>query len=163
MAAIAGTEQPFQAFLDAHSEAVVVFLRGLVGWSEVDDCAQETYLAALRAYPGFDGRNPRAWIFRIARNKAIDNTRARQRRPDPANSDGAPAVDPGVPAELRGTIWSAVARLPEAQRSALVLRFAVDLPYRAIGETLDCSEAAARQRVASALSKLRGDPTMKEV
>lgn len=162
MAAIAGPEQPFQAFLDEHSEAVVVFLRGLLGPHEAEDCAQETFLAALRAFPRFDGRNPKAWILTIARNKAIDSARAGQRRPETLNANHARVADPASSAGLGGGIWSAVSRLPESQRSALVLRFALDLRYRDIGAALECSEAAARQRVASALSALRADPTTKE-
>ena len=161
MAAIAGAAQPFQAFLDEHREAVVIFLRGLVGPDEAEDCAQETFLAALRAFPRFDGRNPKAWILTIARNKAVDSARARSRRAEACGELSASA-DPAAPAPMRGAIWSAVSRLPEAQRAALVMRFALDLRYREIGAALDCSEAAARQRVAAALTALRADAPPRE-
>ena len=70
-----GPTQPFQAFLDEHAETVGAFLRGLVGPDDAEDCAQETFIAALGAYPRFDGRNGRAWVLTIARNKAIDHVR----------------------------------------------------------------------------------------
>ena len=52
-------------------------------------------------------------------------------------------------------IWAAVAELPAGQRAAVVLRFAVDLRYREVGEAMGTSEEAARQSVHEALKKLR--------
>jgi RNA polymerase sigma-70 factor (ECF subfamily) len=48
-----------------------------------------------------------------------------------------------------------VAELPPSQRAAVVLRFAVDLRYRDVGEALGTSEEAARRNVHEALKKLR--------
>ncbi|MGI8585098.1 MAG: RNA polymerase sigma factor, partial [Thermoleophilaceae bacterium] len=76
---------PFQAFLDEHRSAVLAFLLATVGPVEADDCFQETFLAALRAYPDLrDGRNLRGWVMTIAHRKAIDAVRARARRPVPS-------------------------------------------------------------------------------
>jgi RNA polymerase sigma factor (sigma-70 family) len=160
---------PFQALIDEHREPVLAFLRGYVGALDAEDCLQETFLAALRAYPPADARNLRGWIFRIAHNKAIDHHRARTRAPQPAGQpeeldvaavDSAPRWLGGGPADggtngRDSTIWSAVAELPEGQRAAVILRFAVDLRYREIGAALDCSEEAARRRVHDGLRKLR--------
>ena len=148
---------PFQAFLDEHREPVLAFLRAMVGPSDADDCFQETFLAALRAYRRMDGRHPRAWVMTIARRKAIDHHRARVRRPEPRGElpeTAADGADPGA-AALDGDIWTAVDTLPAAQRAAIALRYAADLPYREIAATLDCSEEAARRRVADALKTLR--------
>ncbi len=152
---MAASRQPFQAFYDEHHEGVVVFLRGLVGPVDADDCAQEAFLSALRAFPRFDGANPRAWILTIARNKAIDQRRARGRASEPIAEGIADGSSSGPVAAGESEIWGAVSALPEGQRSALVLRFALDLRYRDIGRTLGCSEAAARQRVRSGLRALR--------
>jgi RNA polymerase sigma factor (sigma-70 family) len=48
-----------------------------------------------------------------------------------------------------------VADLPPSQRAAVVLRFAVDLRYREVGEALGTSEEGARQNVHEGLKKLR--------
>jgi RNA polymerase sigma factor (sigma-70 family) len=159
---------PFQALIDEHRRPVLSFLRGIVGPHDAEDCLQETFLAALRAYPPADSRNLRGWIFRIAHNKAVDHHRDRSRAPAPAGEPelldaAAPA---GAPAWLGGgreegmasrdsMIWSAVAELPEGQRAAVILRFAVDLRYGEIGAALECSEDAARRRVHDGLRKLR--------
>jgi RNA polymerase sigma factor (sigma-70 family) len=152
------TKPPFQRFLDEHREPVLAFLRALVGPVEADDCFQETFLAAMRGYDRMDGRHPRAWVMTIARSKAIDHHRARVRRPEPRD-DVAETVAPesaaGGVGDLDGEVWSAVADLSESQREAVALRYAADLPYREIGAALDCSEEAARRRVADGLAALR--------
>lgn len=131
------------------------FLRAMVGPSDADDCFQETFLAALRAYPRAEGRNLRAWVLTIARRKAIDHHRARARRPEPV-ADPPEVAAPDAHAELDGgEVWARAAELSNGQRAALALRFAADLPYREIGVALGTSEAAARRRVHDGLEALR--------
>ena len=75
---------PFQALLDEHRADVYRFCAASAGPGEADDCFQETWIAALRAYPKLRrGDNLRAWLFRIAQNKAIDLHRSRSRRAVP--------------------------------------------------------------------------------
>ena len=144
----------FQAFVEEHGGPVLGFLRTMVGPADAEDCFQETFVAALRAYPDAEGENMRAWVMTIARNKAIDHHRARARRPrpipDPEAFVGAAELD-GL-----GEMWAQAADLSANQRAALALRFAADLPYREIGAALGCSEAAARRRVHDGLEVLRG-------
>ena len=157
---------PFQAFLDEHRGPVMAFLRTMVGPADADDCFQETFLAALRAYPSVRGRNMRSWVLTIARNKAIDHHRAVARRADPVADPDAGVVEDALDGldGLDGELWGRVANLPNGQRAAIALRFAADLPYREIGEALECSEAAARRRVHDGLAALRAgiETTTKE-
>ena len=148
---------PFQQFLDAHRRPVLAFLRAMVGHDDAEDCFQETFIAALRAYDRMDGAHPRAWVMTIARRKAIDHHRARARRPEPSETVPelpAPAEN-GRLGDLDGAVWAAVAGLGEAQRAAIALRYAGDLGYREISVALDISEEAARKRVSDALRALR--------
>ncbi|MFL5869972.1 MAG: RNA polymerase sigma factor [Solirubrobacterales bacterium] len=145
---------PFQRFLDQHAEAVLSFLRAMVGPDEADDCFQETFLAAMRAYPRMDGRYPRAWVMTIARRKAIDHHRSRARRPEP-RGDLPEVASPDHADDGEAEVWSAVAELTQAQRAAIALRFAADLQYREIAAALEISEEAARRRVADGLKQLR--------
>ncbi len=157
---------PFQAFLDEHLEPVRGFLRGMVGPGDAEDCLQDTFLAALRAYPRAEAGNLRAWIFTIARRKAIDHHRSSSREAKPV-ADPAELIDRRDAADAdsrdaalgmtprHSAIWAAVADLPAGQRAAVVLRFAVDLRYREVGEALGTSEEAARRNVHEALKKLR--------
>ena len=78
------TPPPFQRFLDEQRDAVWRFLVAAVGRDAADDCFQETFLAALRAYPKLrDASNLRAWVLTIAHRKAIDHHRARRRGAGP--------------------------------------------------------------------------------
>jgi RNA polymerase sigma factor (sigma-70 family) len=154
---------PFQAFIDEHARPVLSYLRATVGPVDADDCFQETFLSALRAYSRLDGANPRAWVLTIARRKAIDHHRARTRRPEP-RAELPEAVAAGGKEAGRGVggagswqegLWRQVATLPPKQRHAVALRFAADLSYRDVGVALDCSEDAARRNVHEGLKKLR--------
>ena len=73
---------PFQTVLEEYREDVLRFVIATVGRNEADDVFQETFLAALRAYPRLRrADNLRGWLLKIAHNKAIDAHRARQRAP----------------------------------------------------------------------------------
>ena len=151
---------PFQALIDAHARAVAGFLRGMLPANDVDDALQETFVAALRGYPSFDGASPRAWLLTIARRKAIDERRASARRPVALGEpEEMPAVESAESRVDGEALWHAVGGLPPKQRAAIVLRYALDLRYREVGEALDCSEAAARRSVHEGIRSLRGSMT----
>lgn len=148
---------PFQRFLDEHREAVWRFLVYSVGRAEADDCFQETFISALRAYPRLRrGSNLRAWVLTIAQRKALDAHRARARRAvpvaEPAFIDARETASPGVHDEH---LWHAVHELPARQRSAVLLRYVADLPHREIAQAIGCSEEAARRSLHEGLQKLR--------
>ena len=145
---------PFQAFLDEHREAVYRFVVALVGREEAEDCFQETFLAALKAYPRLrTGSNLRAWVLTIAHRKAIDAHRARRRRPQPSASLPDRAAEPSGDAEPE--VWRRVRALPPKQRAAVFLRYVGDLPYREVARIVGSSEAAARQSVRAGLASMR--------
>lgn len=150
---------PFQQLLDRHRGDVLGFLIATVGPQDAEDCFQETFLAALRAYPRLEHqRNLRSWLMTIAHRKAIDHHRARKQEPAAAATEDAAGVATPLAASVNGSdpgLWQAVAELPPKQRSAVMLRFAADLPYRDIGERIDCSEDAARRNVHEGVKRLR--------
>jgi RNA polymerase sigma factor (sigma-70 family) len=134
------------------------YLTALVGPDRADDCFQETFLAALRAYPRLrPGANLRAWVLTIAARKAIDDGRGRARRPVPVRDlperTALPASD-GEP-----ELWRAVRNLPPKQRDALVHRYVLDSSYREVGKALGCSEEAARANAQEARKRLRRELT----
>jgi RNA polymerase sigma factor (sigma-70 family) len=152
---------PFQEVLDRHRRDVHGFLVASVGPDDADDCFQETFIAALRAYPRLsDGSNLRGWLLTIAHRKAIDHHRAAKRRPAPvANLPERAAPDPSLDGQAQAPIWRAVAALPPKQRAAVALRYACDLRHREIGEAIGCSEEAARRSVHEGIKRLREDLT----
>src|SRR4051795_5240247 len=155
---------PFQLALDEHRDSLMRFLAATVGPQEADDCLQETLIAALRASPRLRrDSNVRAWLFTIARNKALDEHRARARRPVPvldvpeAGSGAGSVAGPGG-GDARGAdpeLWELVRELPAKQRAAVVLRYVNDFSHREVAAVLDCSEEAARRSLHEGLSKLR--------
>ncbi|HEX3510637.1 MAG TPA: RNA polymerase sigma factor [Solirubrobacteraceae bacterium] len=148
---------PFQRFLDEHRVAVWRFLVASVGPSDADDCFQETFISALRAYPklGRDS-NLRAWVLTIAHRKALDVYRARARHAVPVAEPEQFERDSQPPPAARDEeLWGAVEDLPQRQRSAVVLRFVGDLAHREIAAAIGCSEDAARRSLHEGLAKLR--------
>jgi len=150
---------PFQRLVDDHAIELHRFLVGCVGPDAAEDCLQETFMAALRAYPRLrHADNLRAWLYTIAHRKATDTVRVRARRPTTVALDGlTPAAEPSTaPAPLADDgLWSAVRELPAKQRAAVVHRYVLDLDYRQIAERMGTSEDAARQNVSAGLRRLR--------
>jgi RNA polymerase sigma factor (sigma-70 family) len=146
---------PFQTVLDDHSAAVMAILHGAVGRDGAEDCFQETFLAALRAYPKLeDARNLRGWLLTIAHRKAIDHHRARGRTPVPVAEPADLATADGIPEPDDG-LWAAVGALPPKQRAAVALRYGSDLPHNEIAAALGCSPEAARRSLHEGLKRLR--------
>jgi RNA polymerase sigma factor (sigma-70 family) len=147
---------PFQLALDQHRDSLARFLAATVGPHEAEDCLQETLIAALRAYPRLrEGSNVRAWLFTIARNKALDEHRARARRPVPVAEALEPRGAVALADEPDEELWSAVRSLPPKQRAAVVLRFVNDFSHRDVAAVLDCNEEAARRSLHEGLTRLR--------
>jgi RNA polymerase sigma factor (sigma-70 family) len=150
---------PFQRFLDDHRDDVWRYLVAAVGRTDADDCFQETFMAAMRAYPrlraGGTDHNLRAWVLTIAHRKALDTYRSRKRHAVPV--ENVPEVAHHDP-ELRDDgLWTQVRALPPKQRGAILLRYGADLSHAEIAEALDCSEEAARRSLHEGLKKLRAE------
>jgi RNA polymerase sigma factor (sigma-70 family) len=145
---------PFQTLLDDHAAEVLGVLRGAVGRSDAEDCFQETFLAALRAYPKLsDASNLRGWLLTIAHRKAIDHHRTNGRKPLPMADPPEIAVEDS---ELRDNrVWALVAELPPKQRAAVALRYGSDLPHAEIAAALGCSPEAARRSLHEGIKRLR--------
>ena len=150
---------PFQQLLEAHGRDVHRFLVATVGRDAADDCYQETWIAALRAYPRLrDASNLRGWILTVAHRKAIDHIRSRGRTAVPVAEvpDRPAGASASTPSELRdGELWALVRDLPNKQRTALALRYVADAAYPEISAVMGTSEEAARRNVHEGLKRLR--------
>jgi RNA polymerase sigma factor (sigma-70 family) len=155
-----GVQLPsFESLIDAHAAELHRFLVGLVGVNDAEDCLQETYMSALRAYPRLShGENLRAWLYTIAQRKATDTVRRRARRPTRGLDGVEPAVPPS-PDPADDGLWERVRELPAKQRAAVTHRFVLDLAYVEIGLRMGITEEAARQNVSAGLRRLRREVT----
>jgi RNA polymerase sigma factor (sigma-70 family) len=149
------TLPPFQQLLDAHGRDVHRFLIATVGRVDADDCYQETWLSALRAYPMLrDSSNLRGWLFTIAHRKAIDFARSSRRVvPTGAEPPERPAFDRYEQPDA--DLWASVRELPAKQRTAVAMRFVTDSAYSEISAAMGTSEEAARRNVHEGLTRLR--------
>jgi RNA polymerase sigma factor (sigma-70 family) len=146
---------PFEALIDAHAPELHRFLVAWVGPSDAEDCLQETFMSALRAYPRLrNADNLRAWLYTIAQRKATDLARRRSRRPTVA-LDGIEPPAAASPEPADDGLWGHVAALPAKQRAAVIQRYALDLAYAQIAVRMGTSEEAARQNVRAGLARLR--------
>ena len=145
---------PFQVLLQEHRADVYRFLVATAGPSEADDAFQETWIAALRAYPRLRrADNLRAWLFRIAQNKSIDAHRARGRRAVPVAT--VPERPYSPPDDEDSGIWGRLRELPTKQRTAVFCRSVLGMPYDELASLLESSEDAARRNVHEGLKRLR--------
>ena len=143
----------FGEVLERHEREIFAYALRLTGSrDDADDLYQETFLAAFRSWPPPRAGNERAWLYRIATNKAIDRVR-RSRRVVPLADLrlAAPERDGVTLADLR----TAVRALPTGQRAAFVLRKVEGRSYAEVADVLGCSQEAARARVAEAMKKLK--------
>jgi RNA polymerase sigma factor (sigma-70 family) len=153
--AVSSTVPPFQDFLEANRVPVYRFLTVAVGSNDADDCFQDTFLSALRAYPRVTrGERLDRWIMRIASRKAIDHHRARARHAVPT-SDPPAGVTPAVDTTRDDDVWDAIRSLPPRQRVAVVHRHVMDRPYAEIADLMGTSEENVRAHVYQGTKKLR--------
>jgi RNA polymerase sigma-70 factor (ECF subfamily) len=138
-----------------------------------EDVTQQVFLKACQARDRFRGDDDAmvGWLFRIARNEAINVSRLRGRETswDAMRAAAPEPVDPGEPpdvaalrSEQRREVAHLLDRLSPAQRELLHLRFGAGLSLVQIAGTLGISDVAARQRLRRTLAQLKGaidDPT----
>jgi RNA polymerase sigma-70 factor, ECF subfamily len=130
---------------------------------------QEVFLRVHRNAHSFrENCRFKTWLFQLATHAAIDQWRARQRRPvllsfhDPAAGSAADTASADVPdpadaaaqSELRDEVRAAVASLPDRQRAALVLTYFEGFTGREAAEVLKCSESSVKTHLSRALQAL---------
>jgi len=148
---------PFQDFLEANRTPVYRFLAAAVGSNDADDCFQETFLSALRAYPRLtEAERLDRWVLKIASRKAIDHHRASGRRALPTDVLPEKTVGSSEPSAVADDpLWMAVGTLPPRQRVAVVHRHVFDRSYAEIADLMACTEQTARANVSLGVRALR--------
>jgi len=154
---------PFEAIVAGHGATVLRVCRAVLGpGPDSEDAWQETFLAALGAYPALPAdANVEAWLVTIAHRKAVDAVRAAARRALPAEDLPEAASPLGNPDELRSprdrepALWAALASLPDKQRLAVAYHHVAGLPYREVAGILGGTPEAARRAAADGIGTLR--------
>lgn len=100
--------------------------------------------------------NPRAWLNRVAVNLATSwfRRRAAERRAQSRHGPMDPAVAPVDAADVLA-VRAAIVRLPERQRTALVLRHFEDLPVAEVAEVMGCAAGTVKALTHQAIATLQ--------
>ncbi len=141
-------------FYADHREGVFRYLRRIVGESDAArDLTQEVFLRVSRAgLPEASDGGRRAWVFRIARNLALNHVRDGRRRP---TADVTPdRATPGTQ-ELGVALRHAIDDLPPLERDLFLLREVVGLRYDEMAEACDVTIETVRARLHQARAALR--------
>lgn len=152
---------------DAIKPKLIQFLRRLgLDQDEMDDVIQETFLrVAAHLRQGEVEENLHSWVYRVARNLAMDVHRVNRRQRDVVDLEFEPGEEPLDPAaspewvylqnELFKRVSSGLSRLTPQQYNSILLR-AQGLRYREIGRLLGISEQRAIHLVKRGLQRLTG-------
>jgi RNA polymerase sigma-70 factor, ECF subfamily len=155
-----GDSEAIRDLYRRHAPKVYSIVRRLAGDDALaDDWAQETWIRALRALPGFRGEARfSTWLYRIAVNSAIHGGRGRGRL-ESREIPLSPAMDPparaGEDTVLRLQLQRALDRLPEGMRSVLVLHDVEGYTHEEIGELLGVAPGTSKSQLFKARAKMR--------
>ncbi len=141
-----GNEAAYETLIARYRARLLAFCRHMVGSTEdAEDILQEVFVAAYRAMLADDRElNVRPWLYRIARNRSLNHLR----RPRPTGVDSMDVFEGGAAVATADRVHDRldledlvddVKRLPETQRTALMLREMGDLSYDQIAEAMDTS------------------------
>jgi RNA polymerase sigma factor (sigma-70 family) len=163
-----GDERAFEALYDRHHRPLLGFCRHMLGSTEeAEEALQQTFLRAHRALAdrGAPGE-VRAWLYTIARNRCLSMLSARK-PPALDAADVEPAVEGlGSAVERRADLRALlgdIARLPEEQRSALVLSELAGLSHAEIGTVIGVPAGKVKALVHQARSRLMADREAREL
>ncbi|MFJ2019976.1 MULTISPECIES: sigma-70 family RNA polymerase sigma factor [Streptomyces] len=164
LAAQGGDETAFRTVYRTVHPRLLGYVRTLVGESDAEDVTSEAWLQIARDIERFSGDADRfrGWAARIARNRALDHIRMRGRRPviggDETELAGRAAesdtAGEAMEALATGRALSLIARLPQDQAEAVVLRVVVGLDAKTAAETLGKRPGAVRTAAHRGLKRL---------
>ncbi len=156
-----GAAEPVTAALRIHYDELIAFVRRRVRCSALaDDIVQETYVRLASTDESAEIENPRALLYRVAGNLAIDHlrrekTRAKYVMQKPLSdevADGQPSVEAAIDARQRMTIlMNAVDELPPRCREVFILRKFEGLPQADIAKSLGISRNMVEKHLRKAL------------
>jgi RNA polymerase sigma-70 factor (ECF subfamily) len=170
-----GEVRAFELLLGRHRKSVYNFILRFVGDKETaEDLLQETFMRVIK---GADAYKRQAkfttWLYTIARNLCVDQTRRRKHRrhasldaPMDTSEESGSLMDviasnemasdrKSVNKELFATMQRAIAGLSEEQREVFLMREFLDLPFKQIADVVGVPENTVKSRMRYALEKLR--------
>lgn len=154
--------EAFRVLHDRHKAEVFRFLTRLVGEQGLaEDLLQETFFRVYQHVDRYDPRRPfRPWLFRIARNAALNVLRKRRKG---GPKQDVTAVDPSISDRISKTVANgeaqeatarALSTLPDDVRALLVQRHGLGMKLQELAESWDVTERTIRNRLHAAVAEL---------
>jgi RNA polymerase sigma-70 factor (ECF subfamily) len=157
-----GDERAFRIILTAYETPVFNYVLRMVGDRALaEDLTQEIFLRIYQGLPGFSLRcRFTTWLFQVAKNRVLDELRARERKPQGVVPlDDIPPLEvvdaPPERVEAIDAVWRAVALLNPDLKMALLLRDIVGLSYIEIADSLEITLATVKWRIFKAREEVQ--------
>ncbi len=169
---VRGDRTAFDGLIRMHGPSVLGYLRRVCrSVEDADDCFQETFCRVHEKAHTIKGNTFKPWLFRVATNVAMDGFRRQKREravsldSELANSERPSPLETAVDAsaspendliqnEQARLVRSAVASLPDRQRTTLVMAYYQKLSYAQVAEALGCSVGTVKTQMFRALKAL---------
>jgi len=170
-----GEVRAFEVLLTRHRRAVYNFILRFVGDRETaEDLLQEAFMRVIKGAEAYKRQAKfTTWLYTIARNLCVDQTRRRKHRkhasldaPMDATAESGTLLDV-IPSgdmasdrisankQLHATMQRAIAGLSEDQREVFLMREFLDMPFKQIADVVGVPENTVKSRMRYALEKLR--------
>ena len=167
-----GDRTAFDGLIRAYGPSVLGYLRRVCHTPEdADDCFQETFRRVHEKAHTIQGNTFKPWLFRVATNVAMDGFRRQKREravsldselanletPSPLDTAADGSASPEnevIQDEQARQVRSAVASLPDRQRTTLVMAYYQKLSYAQVAEALGCSVGTVKTQMFRALKTL---------
>ena len=157
-----GDERAFGIILLSYETPVFNYVLRMVGDRALaEDLTQEIFLRIYQGLPGFSLRcRFTTWLFQVAKNRVLDELRARERKPQSVVTlDDIPPLEvvdaPPERVEAIDAVWRAVALLNPDLKMALLLRDIVGLSYIEIADSLEITLATVKWRIFKAREEVQ--------
>jgi RNA polymerase sigma-70 factor (ECF subfamily) len=157
-----GDERAFRVILNTYETPVYNYVLRMVGDRALaEDLSQEIFLRIYQGLPGFSLRcRFTTWLFQVAKNRVLDELRARERKPQSTLTlDDLPPLEvvdaPPERVETIDAVWRAVADLNADLKMALLLRDVVGLSYTEIADALEITLATVKWRIFKAREEVQ--------
>lgn len=160
--AVGGDRRAFGRLVERHYDFI---FRTACKWcgkvSDAEDVAQDVCVKLASILRSFDGRAAfTSWLYRVTLNAVRDMQRARSRRGRNVDRYAEVAPDEFLPEQEDSAaakeLWTAVRRLPDQQRDAVLLVYAEGMSHAEAGVIMGCKEATVSWHVHEAKKTLRG-------
>ncbi len=160
--AVGGDRHAFGRLVERHYDFI---FRTACKWSgkvsDAEDIAQDVCVKLASILKSFDGRSAfTSWLYRVTLNAVRDMQRARSRRGRNVDRYAEVAPDEYLPEQEDSAaakeLWTAVRKLPEQQRDAVLLIYAEGMSHAEAGVIMGCKEATVSWHVHEAKKTLRG-------